>query len=161
MRNLDKTPARIEGEIDRKRRLGVAWLVLCSAIALHVLDEALSGFLSVYNPTVLVLRQRMPWLPLPTFTFRVWLLGLSIGVAILLLISRFMFRGDHWSRVLAGMLALLMIANGLMHIVGTILGHSVSSVHFARPMPGFYSSPLLLGASVYLLAQLGKYRVRE
>jgi hypothetical protein len=59
------------------------------------------------------------------------------------------------------MLALLMIANGLMHIAGTMLGHSVASVHFARPMPGFYSSPLLLGASVYLLVQLGKYRVRE
>jgi hypothetical protein len=158
---MDKTAGRIEGGPDRKRRLGVAWLFLCSAIALHVLDEALTGFLSVYNPTVLVLRQRMPWLPLPTFTFRVWLLELSIGVVVLLLLSRFMFRGDHWSRVLAGVLALLMLANGLMHIAGTMLGHSVASVHFARPMPGFYSSPLLLAASVYLLAQLGKYQVRE
>jgi hypothetical protein len=158
---MDKAPGRIEGETNRNRRLGIAWLFLCLAIALHVLDEALSGFLSVYNPTALVLRQRMPWLPLPVFTFRVWLLELSIGVAILLLISRFMFRGDHWSRVLAGVLALLMIANGLMHIAGTMLGHSVASVHFARPMPGFYSSPLLLGASFYLLAQLAKYQVRE
>jgi hypothetical protein len=29
---------------------GNAWLVLCAALAIHVADEALTGFLSAYNP---------------------------------------------------------------------------------------------------------------
>jgi len=50
----------------------------------------------------------------------------------------------------------VMIANGLMHITGTILGRTVASVHFPRPMPGFYSSPFMIAASIYLLWELKK-----
>ena len=135
-------------------RLGVAWILLCLAIAVHVADEALTDFLSVYNPTVKALRARAPWLPLPTFVFYTWLLGLSAGVVLLLLLSKFMFRGKRWIRWVAYALAVLMTINGTLHILGTILGHSVESVRFARPMPGFYSSPLLLAASIYLVVQL-------
>ena len=151
---MERMGPQPEDAIERSSRLGAAWLILCFAIAMHVLDEALSGFLSVYNPTVLALRLRLPWLPLPVFTFRSWLLGLSMGVVILLLFSKFVVRGVRWSMVLAYVLALLMIVNAAMHMVGTGLGHTVASVRFARPMPGFYSSPLLLGSSIYLLVQL-------
>src|SRR4029077_18804425 len=44
--------------------LGVAWIVFCGALALHVTDEALTGFLSVYNPTVLALRQQLGFWPM-------------------------------------------------------------------------------------------------
>jgi hypothetical protein len=54
---------------------GIAWLALCIAFAIHVADEALTDFLSVYNPAVRAIRARFPFLPLPTFTFRVWLTG--------------------------------------------------------------------------------------
>src|SRR5256885_3873849 len=57
-------------------RLGVAWLALCGGLAIHVADEALTDFLSVYNPAVRAIRARFPFLPLPTFTFPVWLGGL-------------------------------------------------------------------------------------
>jgi hypothetical protein len=49
-----------------------------------------------------------------------------------------------------------MILNALGHTLGTILGHTVPSVRFARPMPGFYSSPLLAAASLFLIWTLRK-----
>ena len=36
----------------RPMNFGAPWLALCAAFALHVADEALTGFLRVYNPTV-------------------------------------------------------------------------------------------------------------
>ena len=138
------------------RRLGIAWVALCAALALHVADEALTGFLSVYNPTVLAMRERYEWFPMPVFEFADWLTGLVIGVAVLLALSPFAFRGARWLRPLAYFFAILMLVNGSGHILGTILGHTLPAIRFQRPMPGFYSSPLLLVASVYLLIQLGK-----
>jgi hypothetical protein len=35
------------------RSLARAWILLCFALALHVFDEATTGLLRVYNPTVL------------------------------------------------------------------------------------------------------------
>jgi hypothetical protein len=64
--------------------LGIAWVLLCMAFAAHVVDEALTDFLSVYNPAVGAIRQKLPFLPLPTFTFGIWLTGLIIAVIILL-----------------------------------------------------------------------------
>ena len=137
-------------------RAGVAWLAFCVALALHVTDEALTGFLSVYNPTVLAFRPRGWWFP-PTFEFRTWLTGLIFFVAILFTLTPLFFRGGRWIRPIGYFLAVMAgVLNALGHITGTFLGHTVPSVSFARPMPGFYSSPFLLAASVYLLMQLAK-----
>lgn len=138
------------------RHFGKAWLALAAALALHVLDEALTGFLDVYNPTVLALRENAPWLPLPVFRFDVWLGGLIAGVLILLLLSKFAFRGAHWLRPPAFVLAVLMLFNGLSHIAATIMGRTVESVRLAGPMPGVYSSPVLVAASIWLLVSLLK-----
>lgn len=135
-------------------RLGWAWVLLCLAVAAHVTDEALTGFLSVYNPTVLALRARLPWWPMPTFDFRLWITGLIVAVAIGLALSPLAFRNVRWWRPLAYVLAALMLLNSLGHTLGTIFGRTVAEVRFPRPMPGFYSSPLLLAASIYLLIQL-------
>ena len=143
-------PADLAGH----RKLGIAWILLCLAVALHVTDEALTGFLDVYNPTVLAMRQRISWFPMPTFTFGVWLAGLVAAVIIALSLSPFFFRGHRWIRPLGWFFAVVMIFNALGHTAGTILGHTVASVQFPRPMPGFYSSPFLLLASVYLILQL-------
>jgi hypothetical protein len=35
---------------------GMAWVMMWLALAIYVTDEALTGFLAVYNPTVLALR---------------------------------------------------------------------------------------------------------
>ncbi len=42
---------------------GLAWIVFALAIAVHVADEAAHDFLSVYNPTVRAIRERLPFLP--------------------------------------------------------------------------------------------------
>lgn len=138
----------------RNRRVGRAWLLLCGALALHVADEALTGFLAVYNPTVLAIRSAIPWLPLPVFRFDIWLTGLAIAVTGLILLVRPIAQGRWWTRPAAYVFAIFMIVNALGHTAGTLAGQTVPSVRFARPMPGFYSSPLLLAASVLLLARL-------
>lgn len=66
---------------------GWPWIALCLALALHVTDEALTDFLSVYNPTVVAIRQRLPLVPLPTFSFKLWLAGLVTSVILLLALS--------------------------------------------------------------------------
>jgi len=135
-------------------KLGIAWIALCLALALHVTDEASTRFLSVYNPTVIAMRERVAWFPMPTFEFGTWLAGLIAANVLLLALSVFAFRGSRWLRPLAYVFAVIMILNGLGHTLGTIAGQTVPSVHFARPMPGFYSSPGLLAASIYLLWRL-------
>ena len=138
----------------RNSPFGLGWFLLCLALGAHVIDEALTGFLNVYNPTVLVLRARFNWFPMPVFSFREWLTGLICLVIILLLLTPFAMRGSGWLRPVAYFLAIVMIFNGLGHTLGTAFGRTVSEVRFARPMPGFYSSPLLFAASFYLLYQL-------
>ena len=135
-------------------RLGRAWIALCFALALHVTDEALTGFLSVYNPTVVALRSRLGWWPMPTFAFREWLTGLVVAVCIGLALSPLFFHGGRPIRPLAWFLAVVMIANGIAHTLGTIFGRTVATVHFSRPMPGFWSSPLLIAAGVWTIFEL-------
>jgi hypothetical protein len=142
-------------------KLGIAWVALCVALVAHVADETLTNFLSVYNPTVTALRERFSWFPMPVFRFEVWLTGLIILNIVLLSLSPFVFRGARWMRPVAYLFALIMILNGLCHTAGTILGRTVQSVHFPRPIPGFYSSPVLLAASLYLLYQLNASTPRE
>jgi hypothetical protein len=125
------------------RNYGLPWVALCLALALHVTDEALTDFLSVYNPTVESIRRRLAFLPLPTFTFRAWLAGLILAVVLLMALSPFAIRRTRWMVPVAYGFAVLMLANGLLHIAG--------SIYLGRWMPGVYSSPVLLICSMYLL----------
>ena len=131
-----------------------SWFALTVAFACHVFDEAATGFLNVYNPTVTAMRVRWGWSPVPTFGFREWLGGLIAGVMICLLLTPVAARGARWLRPLAWFYALVMFFNGIGHTVFTVLGHTVSSVTFPRPAPGFYSSPLLLFGSAWLMWEL-------
>lgn len=140
-------------------RLGVAWLLMCAALALHVADEALTGFLAVYNPTVLAMRARLGYWPMPAFEFRDWLSGLVIGILLLSALSPFAFRNARWVRPVFYFCAVVTgLLNALGHTLATILGRTVATVQFPRPAPGFYSSPFLLITSVYLLVQLRRTR---
>ena len=125
---------------------GFAWLALCVAFAIHVADEALTDFLSVYNPAVRAIRARFSFLPLPTFTFGVWLSGLVVAVVVLASLAPFAFREAAWMRPLAYGFGLIMAGNGLLHLAG--------SVYMKKAMPGVYSAPLILGAAIYLLASV-------
>jgi hypothetical protein len=140
-------------------RLGNAWTYIWVAIGLHVTDEALTGFLHVYNPTVLAMRERLSWWPMPIFTFDVWLAGLIAGIGILVALTPFAFRNASWLRPVFYFCAIVLcIANACGHTLATILGQTVSAVHFTRPAPGFYSSPLLLFAGIYAIVQLRRTR---
>jgi hypothetical protein len=134
--------------------VGQAWIALCLALAIHVSDEAATGFLDVYNPSVRALHSRWPWLPLPVFTFGEWITGLTAAIVLLLSLTVFVGRGARWARAFAYLFAALMMANAAGHTLGTVFGRTVGGIEFARPMPGFYSSPVLLIAAVYLLKQL-------
>jgi hypothetical protein len=140
---------------------GWPWFALTVAFALHVFDEATTGFLAVYNPTVIAMRERWGWFPMPTFQFREWLVGLLVGVAVCFVLTPFAARGARWMRPLAWLYAVIHFSNAIGHTLGTILGHTVASVTFPRPAPGFYSSPLLLIGSVWLMARLRKTAATE
>jgi len=132
------------------------WFVLTMAFAFHVFDEATSGFLDVYNPTVTAMRERWGWFPMPTFQFREWLVGLIAGVILCFALTPFAARNARWLRPLAWFYALIMFFNGAGHTMFTVLGHTVASVTFPRPAPGFYSSPFLFVGSVWLMLELVK-----
>lgn len=131
-------------------RFARAWIGLSLCLAVHVADEAVNGFLGVYNPAVQAIRARLPFLPLPTFTFRVWLSLLITGVCVLLALSIFAWRGRKWMVPLAYVFGILMFVNGL--------GHFAGSAYLRRPMPGVYSSPLLLVGAIYLLVTARHFR---
>ena len=133
-----------------KTQLGVAWILLAVALAVHVMDEALTDFLSVWNPLVRSVREHIPFLPLPTFAFGVWLTGLIVGVVLLLALSPFAFRGARWMVPLSYFLGILMVGNALLHIGGAF--------YLGRPIPGVYSSPLLMAAAIYLLVCVRRRR---
>ena|SRR5271167_4293337 len=142
-------------------RLGVAWIMMWAALAIHVTDEALSGFLLVYNPTVLALRAKLGYWPMPTFEFREWLTDLTVGIIILALLSPLAFRNAAWFRAFFFFVAIVAgLLNATGHTIATILGHTVDTVRFPRPAPGFYSSPLLILVSIYALLQLRRSRSR-
>lgn len=119
-------------------------------------DEASTGFLAVYNPTVVALRQQLGWWPMPTFQFGEWLAGLVIGCVVLLALSGLVARGARGTRVLAYGFAAIMLLNAASHTLATIFGRTVASVMFPRPAPGFWSSPIMAAAAIYLLIQLRK-----
>ena len=126
------------------RAFGFAWVAFALAIALHVADEARHDFLATYNPSVRAIRARFPFLPLPTFTFRVWLSLLIAGIVLWLCLSPLAFAGNHWLRLVARVFAIVV---GLLNAAA----HLASSAYYRRWMPGTYSSPVLLAAAVYLL----------
>ena len=139
-----------EVEIPPAVRRADAWVGLCLALALHVVDEALTDFLSVYNPAVQSIREHVSWLPLPTFTFQIWLGGLIVAVIVLSSLTVFVLRGSRWMTPVSYAFGVLMLANGLLHIAG--------SIQLGRFMHGVYSAPVLLAASIYLLATVHQQR---
>lgn len=131
-------------------RWAKAWATLCFAFALHVVDEAANDFLFWYNPNALALRERMPWLPVPVFTFPVWITGLAIAVFGLMALTPLVRRGRRWLVPFALVFGIIHVANALGHITVSIVGR-----WFA---PGVYSSPVLLGAALWLLYETLRFR---
>jgi hypothetical protein len=143
-----------ENSLRRERRIRrhwIAWIGLCGALAIHVADEALTDFLALYNPAVLSIRERYPSSPLPAFTFESWLSLLIFAIVALTAASFFVWKGRWAMRPISYIFAGFMLLNGLLHIAG--------SVYMGTFMPGVYSSPLLIAASIALIVYT--YRHKE
>jgi hypothetical protein len=132
------------------RRWAYAWAALTLAFALHVVDEATHDFLSWYNPTVLSLRDRLGWFPMPTFEQGVWLVGLIVAVLALFALTPWVARGRRWLVPLAYVYASVHVLNGL--------GHLGISAYTRQWIPGVLSSPLLLAAGAWLLIETSRVR---
>jgi uncharacterized protein with HXXEE motif len=128
---------------ERSVEFGRAWAVLTVALAAHVADEALTGFLDVYNPIVRTLRERFAWFPMPEFTFGVWLAGLCLLVLILLALVLPACHGSRLARAIAFPYAVIMLLNGVGHLAG--------SIYLRRWAPGATTAPLLIAASAWLI----------
>jgi hypothetical protein len=120
-----------------------AWLLLAGSLALHVIDEAWTGFLDFYNPLVLSIRSRIPWFPMPTFTFGLWLAGLGLLVIGLIGLTPAVARGGRPVRLASWVFGVIMLLNGIGHLAGSIL--------LGRWLPGATTAPLILLSSVYLI----------
>ena len=107
-----------------------AWLAMCAILAIHISDEAANGFLNLWNPTVTGIRQRHPWLIVPTFTFPVWIALLILAVIGFLSLTPWVRRGLRWTMYASYAFISLMLSNGLMH-----LGFSI---YKGTWMPGAY-----------------------
>ncbi len=131
-----------------KSNFAMAWVLLTSALALHVLDEALNDFLSLYNPLVSNLNKQMGFFSFPVFTFSLWLTGLIVIIIVLFGLTYFARQRKKWILYFAYFYGVLMVMNGLGHIVGTF--------YYNKLIAGVYTSPLLLISSFYLLWSAGK-----
>jgi hypothetical protein len=132
------------------RRWALAWAALCTAFALHVIDEATHDFLSWYNPNALAVRALVPWLPLPVFTFPVWITGLTIAVLALVALTPLVARGHRWLVPVAYVYAAIHVANAVGHITVSIAGRWLA--------PGVYTAPALLAAAFWLLYETDRIR---
>jgi hypothetical protein len=121
----------------------IAWLMLVSSIAIHVFDEAITGFLPFYNDSVATLRERLGFFPAPTFTYGIWLGGLIVAIIIGFGLTIFVARGGRRIRWITIVLGLLMLFNALGHLGG--------SLYFGRVLPGMWSSPLLLISALFMI----------
>jgi hypothetical protein len=120
-----------------------AWVWLVVGLAAHVADEALTGFLDVYNPAVLLVRERLGWFPAPTFDFGPWLSLLTLAIVLLALLAPAVRRGVAGTRAASWIFGVVMLVNGVGHLAGSALFH--------RWLPGATSSPLLIVVAVLLL----------
>jgi hypothetical protein len=119
------------------RRRYFAWLLLCAVFAIHVADEASTGFLELYNPAVTAMG-----MPAVQFTFPVWITLLALAVVGFLILSYWVRRGTWWTVQASYAFSLLMFSNGIAHLIFSILKHAW--------MSGAYTSPLLVAASINL-----------
>jgi uncharacterized protein with HXXEE motif len=122
-------------------RFGKAWFILSVFLFLHIIDEALNDFLPVYNEIVLRIRANTG-IPFPTFTFAYWFTSLVCVTVWLLFLSRYALQGKRIIIWLAYPFAIVMLANGLLHLAG--------SLYFQQWIPGIITAPFLVYGSLNL-----------
>jgi hypothetical protein len=121
------------------------WVLMISAVTVHVFDETVTDFLPLYNELALNLRERVGFPLMPTFTFGAWLGGLIAAIVICFSLTPMVNRGGRFIRTLTTVLGIIMVGNAL--------GHMLGSVYFGRLLPGFWSSPFLLVTAVLVVVR--------
>lgn len=132
----------------------VAWLFMVSAIAIHVIDEAMNGFLPIYNQIITDLKEKVTFLPAPTFSFDIWIGGLIGAIILSYGLTYFIGRGGKIIRIISVVLGFLMVGNAFVHCI--------ASIYFGSIFPGALSSPLLLATALFVIVQgfRGDWRYR-
>ena len=121
-----------------------AWFYLCAHLAAHVVEEAATGFLDVWNPVLAGWSQRTG-LPLPHLPFDLWLGILVVAVTVLTALTPRVARGAAWAPSASYIFGAVMVANGVHHLF--------SPLYLGRFLPGHFTSPLLIAAAVWLIVQ--------
>ena len=121
-----------------------AWIYLCAHLAAHVIEEAATGFLEVWNP-VLAGWSHRTGVPLPQFTFDTWIGVLIVAVVGLTALTPRIARGAPWAAAASYIFAAIMVANGVHHLL--------SPLYLGQFLPGQLSSPLLIAAALWLIVQ--------
>ncbi len=122
-----------------KDRNSAAWSLMIFSLAVHVFDEAITGFLPFYNQLVPEIREKLGFFPMPTFSHTAWLGGLITAIVVGFCATPLVYRGVKGVRTVTLVLGILMMANAC--------GHMLGSLYVGRFLPGFWSSPLLLFTS--------------
>jgi hypothetical protein len=135
---------------------GLAWLASDFAFALHFLDQARHDFIGYYNATVLSLYGHYSRFPRMDTSPGSWLSFIIAILVLFAMLTPFAFKNARWMQILAATVAAVQFLEGSGVIVATLRGGTVPSVHFDGVAPGFYTAPLLLLASAYLLCSLIK-----
>ena len=133
---------------------GTAWLLLGLAFSLHIVDETTNHFLPYYNATVLHLYGHVPGFPRIDLELRTWLGALVLGNLAFLALTPWAFGNAGRLRVAGYLVSVLAALESAGQLLLTARGHTTGSVQFAGVSPGFYTAPLLLVSSVYLIWSL-------
>ena len=137
-----------------RKGFGLAWLIFCFAFALHWADQVRHDFIGYYNATALSLYGHYSWFPRIDISPRVWLACMGATAVLWVVLSPFAFKNIRWMRMLAAVVAAVQFLEGFGVIAATLRGGTVPSVHFEGVAPGFYTAPLVLLASCYLVWSL-------
>lgn len=86
----------------------------------------------------------------PTLEFDWWLAVLIVAVAALAALTPLVYRGAAWARPASYVLGVAMMANGVHHLL--------SPLYLGRFLPGQYTSPLLVIASLWLITTARRTR---
>lgn len=126
----------------RRSRLAQAWLALTVVLTLHVVEGAIRDYLSFYNPLAMSLRDTMLWTWMPTFTLAAWLGGWTAILASLYGLTWFAIYPARWV-----VWAAFFYGEVVWLFAAAKLGFAI---YLEKPIPGVFTTPLLLIASTWL-----------
>ncbi len=128
------------------QRWTIAWFVLCVVLALHIAEEAASGDYRAYGQSLDLLRQFFPQLPIPQFSFTVWLVDIAGAIIVLFLLTGLVHNNLQIMRAASYALAVFTTANAMLHILLSLASDQV--------LAGTLTSPPLLAASLFLFLSI-------